>query len=220
VTADTTAAGGSARGSPAATFAPLQQCVADHEQREAAMPKNTSSQRPVSGPAPSRLVRETKPGKASICGTAVERGEEISARQDEDGAQSRSLESDEQETGRHQQSSPNIASEIGMKASMRGKGTRVNGTSAQNPTKGRDDDSQRTALCIERRGCDGQEGIRALRCTEIAHITDPDYRKPATSGLRRPMRRRNRAAIRYFGECAMIARAGSLTISPVRWDSG
>jgi hypothetical protein len=152
---------------------PLQQGVANHEQREAAVPEHIEPGAGL-GPRTEETTARNQTGKGQYQRHRRERGEEIPARQDKDGAQSRSLKSDEQETGRYQTIEPTYRfrnRDEGLDARQRDPGKRNERTECD---KGRDDDSQRTSLCIKRCRCDGKECIRAFRCTEIAHITDPD----------------------------------------------
>src|SRR5262249_11486309 len=144
-----------------------------HEQREEAVPEHIEPGVGL-GPRTEETAAGNQTGQGQYLRHRGERDEKITARQEEDGAQSRSLESDEQETGRYQTLEPKYRfrnRNEGLDARQRDPGKR---DERAEPDKGCDDDSQRTALCIKRRRCGGNEYMRASQRSEIAHITDPD----------------------------------------------
>jgi hypothetical protein len=150
---------------------PLQQGVANHEQRETAVPEHIEPGAGL-GPRTEETAARNQTGKGQYQRHRRERGEEIPARRDEDGTQSRSLKSDEQETGRYQTIEPTYRfrnRDEGLDARQRDPGKRGERTERD---KGRDDDSQRTSLCIKRCRCNSSGSSGHL---SICHgIDDPE----------------------------------------------
>jgi hypothetical protein len=161
------------QGSSADALAPLQQGVANHEHREAAAPEHIELGAGL-GPRTEETASRNQTGKGQYQRHRRERGEEIPARQDKDGAQSRSLKSDEQETGRYQTIEPKYRfrnRDEGLDARQRDPGKRDERTEA---TKDAMTTASAHRFASSGAGAMARNVFEPFAVPGSAHIADPD----------------------------------------------